>query len=476
MAYKYGNREQITFLPNSVEQYVLEDDPVRAYDAFIDALGASSLGLNINPDKVGNSTYDPITMLKILIYGYSYGWRSSRKLERALHHNLSFIWLAGGLKPDHKTIANFRKNNKEVLKNVLKQCVRMCMKLNLIEGNILFTDGTKIRANAGRNQTKSRSKLQQVLKDLDQRIDTLLEECQNIDQEEEGNLVKMQTELKDKKRLQKKISKLIDEMEDEANINTTDPESKIMKSRQGSHNAYNSQVTTDDRHGLIVSAEATSDVTDYRQLPSQLQQAEENTGKVCNAICADSGYSSVDLLKPIVESERTVIVPNNKQAQKDAATGIFDKENFIYDPDKDVYTCPEDKELYRSSQAQGSNKVVYRMTNHKDCLSCKNYGICTDAKRGRTIKRLVNEGIQDELIRAYESDIGQQIYRRRKAKVEMPFGHIKRNLGVNSFLVKGLKGANSELNIMASCFNMARMITLLGGVPVMVEVLRQIKE
>ena len=475
MAYKYGNREQITFLPNSVEQYVSESDPVRAYDAFIDALGASSLGLDINPDKVGNSTYDPVTMLKILIYGYSYGWQSSRKLERALHHNLSFIWLAGGLKPDHKTIANFRRNNKEVLKKVLKQCVRMCMKLNLIEGNVLFTDGTKLRANAGRNQTKSKIKLQKILEEIDQRIEALLEECHNIDSQEEGHLVKMQKELKDKKRLHRKISKLIDEMEDEASVNTTDPESKIMKSRQGSHSAYNGQVTTDDLHGLIVSAEATSDTTDYRQLPGQLRRAEENTGKACKVICADSGYSSVDLLKSLVESERAVIVPSNQQAKNDAAPSGFEKEHFIYDPDSDTYTCPEGKELYRSYQAQGSNKVVYRMTNYKNCLTCKNYGACTSAKKGRTLNRLINEDIQDELIRTYESDTGQQIYQRRKAKVELPFGHIKHNLGINSFLVRGLNGADSELKIMASCFNIARMITLLGGVQIMVELLRQMK-
>ena len=104
MAYKYGTRKQITFLPDSIEKYVSEDDPVRVYDAFIDAINLNELGLEINSSNVGNSSYDPVAMLKVLVYGYSYGWRSSRKLERALYHNLSFIWLAGGLKPDHKTM------------------------------------------------------------------------------------------------------------------------------------------------------------------------------------------------------------------------------------------------------------------------------------------------------------------------------------------------------------------------------------
>ena len=174
MAYKYGIREQITFLPDSVEKYVFDDDPVRAYDAFIDAINLQELGLEIN------ESYDPITMLKVLVYGYSYGWRSSRKLERALHHNLSFIWLSGGLRPDHKPLSNFRKNNKQVLKNVLKQCVRMCIKLNLIEGNVLFVDGSKMRANAGNSQTISKASLQKLLNNLDIHIEVLMDECQKI--------------------------------------------------------------------------------------------------------------------------------------------------------------------------------------------------------------------------------------------------------------------------------------------------------
>ena len=476
MAYRYGIREQITYLPDSIEKYVSEDDPVRAYDAFIDAIGSSSLGLLISSDKVGNSSYDPVTMLKILTYGYSYGWRSSRKLERALHHNLSFIWLAGGLKPDHKTIANFRKNNKQALKNVLKQCVRMCIKLDLIEGNILFVDGSKIRANAGNSQTRSKESLEKLLKRTEERIDQLLEECQQVDRQEQGSLVKMNKELQRKERLLKKIGGLIEEMEEEAAINTTDPDSKIMKGRQGSHVSYNGQIAVDDLHGLIVSANTVNDVVDKDQLSGQVGQAEGNAGKTCQTVCADAGYSSVDALKPLVDSQRTVIVPNNKQAQKETVTpGPFDKEKFIYHADSNTYTCPEGKTLYCSYQSKGSNKITYRMTNYHDCLSCKYYGECTRAKKGRTIHRLVNEATQEQLVETYEEDDSKQIYERRKMKVELPFGHIKHNLGVSSFLLRGLAGANAELNLLASCFNIARLITLLGGVQPMIRRLEHIR-
>ena len=218
MAYKHGDRNQITFLPVSVEDYVTQNDPVRVYDAFIDALDMSSLGIDLNENKVGNSNYYPVSMLKILIYSYSYGWRSSRKIERALHHNLSFIWLAGGLKPDHKTISNFRKNHKDVLKNLLKQCARICLKINLIEGNTLFVDGSKIRANAGKRRTKSNETWEHYQGFIEARIEELLNECEDIDQLEYDNQVKIASELCDKEKLNTKIKELFEKIKNGVNL------------------------------------------------------------------------------------------------------------------------------------------------------------------------------------------------------------------------------------------------------------------
>ncbi len=144
MAYKQGNRHQMDLFPQSIEEYVQEEDPVRIYDAFVESLYMEDIEIEINCSKVGNSQYDPKAMLKLLIYGYSYGWRSSRKLERALYHNVSFIWLMGGLKPDHKTIANLRRNNKKALKEVLRQCVKLCIKLDLIDGNNQMLNGRRL--------------------------------------------------------------------------------------------------------------------------------------------------------------------------------------------------------------------------------------------------------------------------------------------------------------------------------------------
>jgi len=484
MAYIYGNREQITFLPDTIENYITKEDPVRIYDAFIDAIPNKELGIVRNENAVGNASYDPITMLKIVVYGYSYGWRSSRKLERALYHNLSFIWLAGGLKPDHKTISKFRSENKETLKNVLKQCARMCVKLGLIDGNILFVDGSKFRGNAGKSQTKTVATWEKYRAHVEQRIEELLEECQKIDEEEKekDSLVKINKELNSKEKLKTKIDQLLQEIQASASeskgeekINGTDPDCQIMKGRQGSHTGYNGQIVTDDAHGLIVSTDITTSKNDLNQLKKQIEKAEETLEKPAENVCADAGYSSVEDIKPLLDEGKTVIVPNNQQAQKEPREDRFGKNAFTYNPDKDTYTCPNGEEMYCSNSRGDRNRMEYRMKNPSACRSCVHFGECTSSKSGRRIYRLVHEEIKEKLEKIYESEKGQEIYAKRKMRVEHPFGHIKRNLGAGAFLLRGLAGVNAELSILGTCFNIARMITIMGGVRPLLENLKQIE-
>ena len=187
MAYRYGNnRYQRELMPESIDEYIADDDPVRAYDAFIEALDLKRLGITLDPNKRGNPEYHPRVMLKLLVYGTSYGIHSSRKLERALYHNFSFIWLVQGLKPDHKTIAEFRRHNTKAIAQVLKQCALLCIRLNLIEGNTLFLDGSKIRANASVSNSWDKKKVEKVLKRIDCRINEILQEYDLIDDAEEN--------------------------------------------------------------------------------------------------------------------------------------------------------------------------------------------------------------------------------------------------------------------------------------------------
>jgi transposase len=452
-----------------MDDYIVQDHPVRAYDAFVDLLDLAELKFELDPYKAGNPEYHPRAMLKLLIYGYSYGQRSSRKLEEAVHYNLPFIWLMGGLRPDYHTIARFRANNKEAIKNVLKQCAQMCIKLDLIEGNILFVDGSKFRADAGINQTWTVERCEKVLKKVDVRIDGILAECERIDKEE-GSLsqVKLKEELKDKEALKTRIEAVHKEIKGHGrnSLNTTDPECVKVKGRQGTHAGYNAQIVVDERHGLIVNSDVVNESNDLNQFANQIEQAQENLNKKCTSACGDAGYANTHELKKVDDKNIIVIVPSQKQAH-DRPTQQFEKSQFQYDADRDCYTCPEGRSLPYGSFDKDKQHRVYQIKDPSICTACPHFGVCTKAKDGRRIRRLVNEETKLKLEAQYKKPECQAVYKLRKQKAELPFGHIKRNLGAGSFLLRGLAGVNAEMALLTSCFNIARMIGIFG-VPTLV--------
>jgi len=464
MAYRFANREQLGLLPASIEDYVSKEDPVRIYDAFDERLNFAELGIEIDEDQVGNPEYDPKAMMKLLVYGYSYGVKRSRKLERECHHNLSFMWLMGGLKPDHKTIAKYRRRHKKALAKVLKQCVRLCMKLNLIAGNVLFVDGTKIRANAGRGNSHGREWDDNKLKEIDQRIEQLLAESEQIDQQEadQQSMVQIDKELAQAERLKEKINEALKVLQESGaeKVNLTDPQCAIMHSAQGSHASYNVQSVVDDQKGLIVQVEAVRDSTDINQFARQIDAAQEELGKRCEVGCADAGYADSEELKKIDEQNITVVVPSQRQALHSKEEKPFSKSHFKYDKEKDCYVCPAGQVLKYVGENHHNGKKDYRISEPGICQRCVNWGRCTTAKRGRKIVRLAREEDKQRFEAQYEAN--QEIYNRRKSRVEHPFGHIKRNLKTNSFMLRGQQGVRAECSILATCFDLARMMTLVG--------------
>ena len=472
MAFRTGNRYQLALLPQSIEEYVAKDDPVRAYDAFVEALNFASLGIDLNPYKVGNAPYDPTAMTKLLVYGYSYGVKSSRKLERECYHNFSFIWLMGGLKPDHKTIAEFRRTNKKALKKILRNCAQVCIGLDLIAGNVLFADGTKIRANAARGKTHDKVYYEKQLAALDGRIEQLLNECEAVDRQEQdsGSYVAMDKELTKAGTLKSKIQKALEVFQSTElkAVNITDPDCAIMHSVQGSHASYNVQSVVDDKNALIVHAEAVNDTSDVNQFARQIDQANKLFTKPCEAACADAGYADTDELEKIDGQGIKVIVPSQRQALHEEE-GPFSKSHFIYDKEKDCYYCPEGHRLSYIGTDKSTGKRHYQITNKKICKSCSNFGQCTTAKKGRKITRLKNEEAKQRFEAQYEQEESQIIYARRKCKAEHPFGHIKRNLKTDAFMLRGREGVQAETSLLATCFNVRRMITIFGGVMQFIE-------
>jgi transposase len=465
MALRCGNREQMDLLPPSIEQYVAEDAPVRAYDAFVEALDLVALGIVIEPNKEGNPSYDPKAMLKLLIYGYSYGVRSSRKLEREVYYNLSFIWLMGGLKPDHKTIAEFRRRNKEALRKALRQCVRMCLRLELIAGNVLFVDGSKIRANASIKNTWTMEKCQEVLRKVDRRIEAIIAEAEALDKEEDGlpSLVAVKEELGKAGAIKERVKAVMEELKETGKpaMNTTDKECCRTNSVHGTHAGYNAQVVVDESKGLIVSCDVVNANNDLGQFSVQINKAQEELGKKCQIAVADSGYADTDDLAKIDKEEIEVIVPTQMIASR-RKVGEFDKRNFRYDAARDCYFCPEGRILRYSGLSRKQKGKIYQIVNREVCLGCCNFGKCTTSKNGRKVMRLNAEELREKLEKEYALPQNQAIYKKRQQKAEPVYGHIKNNLGVSSFLLRGQDGARAEISVLSLCFNLRRMITLLG--------------
>jgi transposase len=465
MAYRHGERRQGVLFPASIEDYVPDEAPVRVYDAIIDAADLEDLGFEVDPHKVGCPQYHPLAMLKLLVYGCSYGVRSSRKLERECHNNISFIWLMGDLKPDHKTIAEFRRKNKGALQNVLREVAQVCMALKLIEGNTLFVDGSRFRANASISNSWTKEKCQRKLKKIDKRIAEILEECESTDQREAacGSFVKVKDELADQEVLKARVKSILSDIEHQPrpSVNTTDHDCTKIHSRQGNHAGYNSQIVVDEKHGLIVSCDVVNENTDDHQFADQINQANEVLGAKCDAACGDSGYATVDELEKIDNQNIEVIVPSQRQASgKDPEP--FDARNFTYDRKNDCYICPKGN-LLRFKKVEVKRRRKIYLGCGSTCRDCEHFGTCTTNRiLGRKVTRLLKEDLRRELERQYELPDNQEIYRLRKQKAELPFGHIKHNLGVSGFLLRGLAGVKAEFSIMASCFNITRMIRLLG--------------
>ena len=451
--------------PESLDEYVRAEDPVRAYDAFGDTLDLEALGIAWDPHQVGCPPYEPRVMLKILLYGYSYGIRSSRKLERALYHNVSFIWLVGGLKPDFKTISRFRRDHRKALAQVLKQCARLCIELDLIAGNTLFVDGTKLRGNASLKELWSVERCQRHLARLDERIEAILAECEAVDVQEadQGSLVQLKETLQKKEKLQAKIAQTLETLQSEGleRLNTTDPDSVPIHGRQGSGAGYNAQIVVDDQHGLIVHGDVVNENNDLGQFAEQITAANEMLERPCQTACADAGYSKAAELEKIDTEEIEVIVPAPQQV-RDKEPKPFDKSRFRYDGEQDAYICPAGIRLpFRRLNGPKEQREYY--PGRGVCDSCEHFGTCTtNVTTGRKIIRDQYEALRERLAAHYKEPSAQAVYARRKEKVELPFGHLKHNLGVSSFLLRGLAGVRAEMSLLASCFNLTRLIGLLG--------------
>jgi transposase len=457
------DRNQAVLFPECLDDYINEDNPIRFVDAFVEGLDLGKLGFQrAKPKDMGRPAYDPRLILKLYVYGYLNNIRSSRKLERETHRNLELMWLMGKLRPDHKTIADFRKDNLEPIRLVCREFSLLCKQMDLFGGELVAVDGSKFRAASSKERSFNRERLERVRKRVDRDIEEYMRELEQGDEQEAGVKQVSAEELKEKIKALKgrrekydRIEERLKESED-GQVSLTDPDSRLMKSRQGTHAGYNVQAAVDSKHKLIVAQDVTNARSDRGQLTNISRQAKEVLGVESLEVVADMGYYDCRDVKKCEEESITAYVQKPSLSRK---SGMFTKEDFYYDPQKDVYVCRAGEELKYTMHGKQRGREMRYYFNAEACANC---GLRSQCTRGmyRRIKRLEDEGVMEAMakrVRGHPEKLGL-----RKKLVEHPFGTIKRVMDQGYFLTRTKAKVRAEMSLTVLAYNMKRVMNIVG--------------
>ena len=471
--YKKGkNRKEKMLFPPSIDEYIKEDNQARAIEDYVELLDMVKLKFTKSSltSRDGQPAYHPSLLLKIYIYGYLNKIRSSRRLETEIARNIEMMWLCSGLKPSYKTIANFRKENSKALKQVFREFTILCKELDFITGELVAIDGVFLRANASKNKLILKKNVSKDLKEIDDKIDTYLKKMSFADIEEKkeknlkapkNNLSKMK---KRKNRLDKDL-KLLEKM-GLTQYNRTDPDAKLMV--KPSHNlmAYNSQIVVDNKYKFIVVTKVYSEGNDHGKLYNMAIETKEITQNKNMTILGDTGYYSGKEIRKCQENniDTIVAIPNKEKAQKDR--GYYLNSDFIYNKKNDYFTCPNQQILRKSpssnTKLNGTKSYFYRVGS-KTCKACPLKDKCIPLKT--PYKNLTRSECADSVINykiKMKTDKAKALIKKRGSIVEHPFGTIKRHLGWEHFLVRGIEKVSGENALIMFSYNFRRLLNLIG--------------
>jgi len=464
VAYVKGkNRNQITLFPEVIDDYITEENQVRFIDAFVESLNL--INFKYGQTKYsGRPPYNPKDLLKLYIYGYLNNIRSSSKLEKETHRNIEVFWLIQKLQPDHKTISNFRQDNKKLIKQVFKKFTVICKNLELFGGELIAVDGSKFEAVNSNNRAFTKTKLQEKIKEIEKYIDEYFEELDKNDDEESGIKDFTKKELKEEiNSLQKRkeeYEKLQEQLENSGNtqICLTDSDSRLMRTgHNGKDVCYNVQVAADEKHNLIVDYEVTNHENDLNELSNISIKAKETLEVEEIETLADVGYYNGKEIKKCFENGITPYVSKPKSSGTDKK---FNKSKFKYYSEKDVYVCPNDSELKFKKKKKGKNGEIYKVYRGKNCNQCKLKEKCTKSKTGREVRRWEHEEILDEMAKRYE--LNKEKTKKRKHIIEPVFGCLKRNFNQGYMLLKGIPEVSAEFSLSALAYNIKRVENIVG--------------
>jgi transposase len=441
-------------------------------DAFVDALDLGELGFDgVIPEATGRPSYHPSLLLKLYIYGYLNRVQSSRRLEREAGRNVEVMWLLGRLVPDHKTIADFRKDNGPALRKVCARFVELCREMGLLTTASIAIDGSKFKAVNNRDKNFTRAKVERRRAQLEESVARYLSQLDTADWQEPTEALEAKAT-----RLKEKLENLAEEMaklaayekrmlaSPDQQISLTDPDSRSMATsgRGSGVVGYNVQVAVETEHHLIVTHEVTNTGSDRAQLANIAKQAKAvlQTDKL--EAVADRGYFNSPEILACHEAGITVTLPKplTSGAKSD---GRFGKQDFVYIAEEDIYRCPAGERLpYRYTNEEGG-KVLRRYWSNV-CPKCPIKSHCTTGPE-RRIARWEHEHLLEAVQRRLDEN--PQAMRQRRETVEHPFGTIKARMGATHFLTKTLPKVAAEMALSVLAYNLTRVMNIVGIKPLM---------
>jgi transposase len=463
------SRYQTTLFPEVLDEVIGRADPVRVIDAFVDTLDLAGLGFSkVAAEEMGRPPYAPGDLLKLYIYGYLHRVRASRRLEAETRRNVQVMWLIKRLTPGFKTIADFRKDHARAIVGVCRAFIGFCREQSLFGAELLAIDGTKIAAVASRKRVITPAKIAKMNAAIDHKIAEYLASMDEADQAE-PKATSAQVDVAaaiealeaQKERLQSQAQELA--VRGLKQLVVTEPEAKLMRTPHGHSVAYNAQTAVDAKHKLIVAFDLTNEGNDYRQLHPMAVQGKEAVGADEVTVVADTGYSNGEHGALCEQDGITAVVPRAETVNPNG-TQYFSRDRFSYDRESDSWRCPAGAtlNLYKTSHTQKKKEYTTRA-----CGSCALKPQCTKAAR-RVIVRDFYEDAREAMHRRAISNPGWM--KRRRETAEHPFGTMKWLMAHPRFLVKGLIKAKAELALGVLCYNLKRVINILG-VPALLEAL-----
>ena len=460
------DRHQVTLLPESLDDFIAEDNAVRVVDAFVNELDLAELGFEgVQAPDTGRPSYHPTVLLKIYVYGYLNRVQSSRRLERECQRNLELMWLTGRLAPDFKTIADFRRDNAKGIRGACRRFVELCGSLKLFSQAAVAIDGSKFKAVNSRDRNFTPAKIEKRKQQIEESIQRYLDALESADRTHPGEFVAKTDRLEDKiKTLREQMRRMNDlkqqlDQQPDKQISLTDPDSRSMMSQAKGTGVvgYNVQVAVDTKNHLIVAHEVTNVGSDRAQLTTMAKAAREAMAKPRLRAYADRGYFNGPQIKGCDDVGIVAFVPKpmTSNAKSD---GRFDKRDFIYIAKDDEYQCPAGQRAIHRYTSEESGLQIRRYWSSA-CPQCPIKAQCTPSNN-RRIARWEHEAVLEAMQRRLDQQ--PEAMTLRRCTVEHVFGTLKHWMGSTHFLTRRLVNVGTEMSLHVLAYNLKRVINILG--------------